>query len=629
MERSSEFRPPATNWLARAYYTPVSDALRGHLSARLDVRREIAAAGLPQPISALVYAVVRRTRLWRSEKLDVARELAAHFADGLSAGRSAEQLIDAFGPAEQAARLIRKAKRRGRPRAWQMWWYISRGFLVFLGVGLVVYISMAARFYLSSPQIARNFCQEINTARRVEEADRAWPLYREAAFKLGKDDSSVIGEYLFAEPDSKHWPQLVDALERHKESIELVRQGARKPALGALLGDAADHAASRAAGAEWLIDSKAPLAGDNPELISVNLNFAQSLRSLARLMAADARRAAVAGDGQAVLADLSALVAISEQAFQPHATLVEQLIGLAIFGLAVETVERILADQPEALDEGQLRDLAHRIAVWRDGDIHADFTGERDMFYDLLQRIYTDDGRGDGRVTPEGVRGLHSLVESAPPALNPDVGVLSQLISPGVAALVGGRRENRELYDSLLDEMIAAHQGPPWQWDYEDMHAGDDRLKRLTGTATGALRYFLPYIMLPAVSAVFSADERAIANRDAALVSIALVLYHRRHGQWPASLDQLVPDLLPAVPPDRLDGKPLRYTLRDGRPILYTLGGDRDDDGGRPTDPPENATIASFGPRHPQASPSPPGGDDDGDWIFFPPPKEPEEDDAE
>ena len=42
-------------------------------------------------------------------------------------------------------------------------------------------------------------------------------------------------------------------------------------------------------------------------------------------------------------------------------------------------------------------------------------------------------------------------------------------------------------------------------------------------------------------------------------------------------LDQLVPDLLPAVPADRLDGQPIRYVVRDGRPVVYSIGRDRND----------------------------------------------------
>jgi hypothetical protein len=628
MDRSYDFQPPASSWLARAYYTPISDALRGRLSGRLDVRREIAAADLPQPMAGLIYAVVRRTRLWRAERIDVARELAAHFADGLAAGRTPQQLIETFGSPEPAAALIRKAKRRGRPLYWQAWWYVSRSLLVLLAVSLVGYGVLSARFYLSAPRISHNYWHEINNARRVPEAQRAWPLYRQAIFTLGRDDSSVIGDLTFTPSDGKNWPRLVAALERQQEPIKLVREASRKPYLGFLLGDPDDRAAARAAGDERVIGTTGLLADENQVLVNANMPHAQVLRELSQLLAADTRRAAIAGDGQTVLADLSALLAMSEQLFQPHATLVEQLVGIAIFGMAAEAAGRILVDSPAVLDDAQLRDLAHELAAYRNGSIRASFSGERDMFDDLLQRIYTDDGQGSGRLTPEGIRVLYEIGGDAPPALNPNQN-LSQLTSPGLAAFVGTRQENRDLYESLMDDLIAAHQGSAWEWDYQATNAPVDRLDEVTQNPSGKLRYFLAQLMIPYVTGIYGAHERTIQNRDAVLVSIALVLWHRRHGQWPTSLDQLVPDLLPAVPLDRFDGQPLRYTLGDGRPIVYSVGMDRDDDGGRPSDPPENA-MYSFGPLNPaDAAPHSSGSENDGDWILFPPPPRPEEDEAE
>ncbi|EIP98693.1 hypothetical protein OpiT1DRAFT_03158 [Opitutaceae bacterium TAV1] len=41
---------------------------------------------------------------------------------------------------------------------------------------------------------------------------------------------------------------------------------------------------------------------------------------------------------------------------------------------------------------------------------------------------------------------------------------------------------------------------------------------------------------------------------------VALRLYHNRHGALPATLDALVPEWLPAVPRDYVDGEPLRYS---------------------------------------------------------------------
>ena len=76
-------------------------------------------------------------------------------------------------------------------------------------------------------------------------------------------------------------------------------------------------------------------------------------------------------------------------------------------------------------------------------------------------------------------------------------------------------------------------------------------------------------------------SEQVALERDALLVAIALELYRRRTGSWPVDLEALVPDLMPAVPVDRFDGRPLRYRVIDGRPLVYSVGADRDDDGGR------------------------------------------------
>ena len=73
--------------------------------------------------------------------------------------------------------------------------------------------------------------------------------------------------------------------------------------------------------------------------------------------------------------------------------------------------------------------------------------------------------------------------------------------------------------------------------------------------------------------------ELVMQERDALRVAIALELYRRRDGSWPSSLGQLVPDLLPRIPPDRYDGAPLRYRLVEGEPVIYSVGADRNDGG--------------------------------------------------
>ena len=86
------------------------------------------------------------------------------------------------------------------------------------------------------------------------------------------------------------------------------------------------------------------------------------------------------------------------------------------------------------------------------------------------------------------------------------------------------------------------------------------------------------------LSATVSKAIRAEAARRIVVTAIALKRFQLRHGEFPASLSELTPDLLPSVPVDPVDGKPLRYRLNaDGTYTLYSVGEDGVDDGGDPT----------------------------------------------
>jgi hypothetical protein len=64
---------------------------------------------------------------------------------------------------------------------------------------------------------------------------------------------------------------------------------------------------------------------------------------------------------------------------------------------------------------------------------------------------------------------------------------------------------------------------------------------------------------------------------------LALERYNIREGGYPASLEELVPDGLDAVPEDPWTGEPLRYErLSNGGPRLWSVGPNEVDDGGMP-----------------------------------------------
>ncbi len=79
----------------------------------------------------------------------------------------------------------------------------------------------------------------------------------------------------------------------------------------------------------------------------------------------------------------------------------------------------------------------------------------------------------------------------------------------------------------------------------------------------------------------FSPALRRAVLREMAICAVALERHRLKHGSYPADLNQLVPAFLPSVPPDWMDGKPLRYQLEPyGRYKLWSVGLDGMDDGG-------------------------------------------------
>ena len=67
---------------------------------------------------------------------------------------------------------------------------------------------------------------------------------------------------------------------------------------------------------------------------------------------------------------------------------------------------------------------------------------------------------------------------------------------------------------------------------------------------------------------------------EAGLTMLALREYHRQHGDYPDTLDRLVPEYLPRLPLDYGDGETLRYRLTDDGYVLYSVGDNGRDDGG-------------------------------------------------
>jgi hypothetical protein len=369
-------------------------------------------------------------------------------------------------------------------------------------------------------------------------------------------------------------------------------RAAARPHLGFVAGTTISEADAE------LWPQRAGHEATDDSLMSVQLPYLADMRRLALLLAADAQRAAADGDEATVLANIGAALSMSEH-LRELPTLINELVAIAVFNLSLNTTLSLLHDQPEVLSEQSLRDLAHRIAgAHGGGTIQIDIAGERMWFYDMVQRIYTDDGRGGGRITAEGMQSLNSWQSLASLSQTPESPWYSKAAMPAATLVMANRRDIVAKFDHLMNLAEAEGRQPLWQ------RTGmvDGILSDMQTSPIQFTRYWPVVLLMPAVSQATTNGERLTIQRDATLVAIALELHRRRHGDWPASLDKLVPHLLPTVPVDRYDGQPLRYLVRDGSPVLYSIGMNRTDDGGLSQQDLDRVTRRM-----------------DGDWILWPP----------
>lgn len=83
---------------------------------------------------------------------------------------------------------------------------------------------------------------------------------------------------------------------------------------------------------------------------------------------------------------------------------------------------------------------------------------------------------------------------------------------------------------------------------------------------------------IPLSRSIVLRKKKARVFHRATKLLAALHVFKNEHGRFPETLDELVPDILPAVPMDPYDGEPFRYSHEKG--IVYSVGENLEDHGG-------------------------------------------------
>jgi hypothetical protein len=611
----------------------------------------IDAAQLPSEVRSAITDIVGRTRLWNSERIEVARELCSHAAEALEAGRSPGEIAKTLGDPKTVARLIRRSMKRKRPLAWQIRAWTVRGLGAAAGVVLLIAGFMTARFFIGSPTITRNFIAELNAPiEALDEDEKAWPLLKEAWSTLGSANSlgvenmhrrvenhlqsvtfddevdpllSKTGVELLPIVPSDH-PDADDVRAIYNQilpELELLRKAASKPSMGLIFTskwtELPEVLYNTPEARGWLPDPipESDDPADQEWVVGVLLPALGPQRIATKWLGYDALVKIAEGDAAGALDSIDAMMGFADQVAEDH-FLIGYLVGIAIEHLAINTVSEMLVEHRNTLANEDLVRLAHLFGAPRFEQIPLE--GEEMMFADFLQRTFTDDGNGDGYLTNEGVELLASM-QWFNTQYGTTFGEAAREIS--TIALVASRAEQQRMADRIYAQLRV--QEAAGYGIYRDTPLASDVMVE----SLDPIRYRPLRIMLPALGKVTVTKQERRARVEACLVGIASELYRRETGAWPASVVDLHPRYLPFIPEDPATGDPIAITPGDTTIIVYALGQDGDDDGGvmDPADErmmrPRPVTTFVEQPSGrfliaPLPIPNPDA--DDGDWVLFP-----------
>lgn len=413
--------------------------------------------------------------------------------------------------------------------------------------------------------------------------------YRAKLRELAEQNAGVSPE----EADES-WRLVVDALEAYKEAEHQVNEELAEfgfsargtlddgqvdfayPLFGDTLPDDVNRERQclqrmRELGVTQLLDRLStskiglrPVEGSGP-LINDSLSPVPLVMRLVKSQAASIRISALEGDSKQLLKAFKHGLHLAETiSHQP--TAIEYWSGASMATLILDELQSSLVeidlspDTYSALAD-TLREFSPSRAVFS-------LACDRISYHDLADWVFTDDGHGDGFMTSKlGEWGLISVGEES--------------FGKAVVArfILATKRESTQELDVLIDWLIAEAGVEPTQ-------------VRLRGKYQQRLIELYSSWRFPFIRNLFSAPDHAIGIEDAlqvevsaTLVMIAIAEYKVRQGEYPAHLDDLVPEILTAVPIDPLHGEAFGYRLTPddphGRPyLLYSTGLDRNDDGG-------------------------------------------------
>lgn len=410
------------------------------------------------------------------------------------------------------------------------WWlrlilYLSPLWII---LAIVLSVEMSGRrAYNRAMQEARDIGGPV-TIEEIEAARKVWPDDENGAF--------IILEVI---------PRLPDFHRKGpRDSLPLIGEG-KEYALGEkwpaqVLQDVDSYLADMS-GELHAIDRLIAFTGGrfpvthqlNP--LDTQYSHLRGLRTSAKLKMLQVVRYSMTGNVASLVPDLQ-VIALHGRLLDDEPSIISSLVHVAVDALMIDTLQQVMAQL--SLGEGQLHAIESSLAFHDVEDRLAwGLLGERATMIGAAQWLRSPNGERQARAP--GLRGwlLH------------DEATAIRLWGSVVAS---GRGTDRLRVNQAIDAQVQS-------------------LPR---------RYLITRTLVHPFVRSVQLDLKATGVLRSAMVALAVERYRLDKGRFPARLEELVPQYMPALLTDPFDDKPLRYQVTDDAVIIYSIGEDGVDDGG-------------------------------------------------
>jgi competence protein ComGC len=518
---------------------------------------------LPGCAVEFIRLVIKKMRYRRKVRRDVQRELAAHFEDELKGcaadkerEQKARQLISEFGDVKLLGVLLRRAKKRCRP-VWRM--VVARTFQT-IGVLILLFVLYTGWFLTGKPTISVDYLAMWNQMSRpqVQDEDNAWPHYEKAIT-------------LFVKPDDE-LRKIVDNTPRYigfgglnEEERQKIRKWVER-----------NEAAWRefvAASSKSYCYREYSCDPNNKEkwLFNVLLPHLAAIKGLARLGCWQALIQMDANQPRQAVEDCLAIARAGSH-WQGKGTLIEQLVGLAINSLACEEILNIA--ETKGFSSIDLKHLQQQLSqIYPQSFPLMNMEGERLLFMDAVQHLFTEGGPGGGHLVPHKLTYLGDITGSADEVR---INMVRLPFYTAAAMVHVGRDETIAKGNEIYDRQSSRAKMSPYQRHISDPNGVNNMISTLS-----RYRYFLVHIIMPAVDRASEIAYRGRASHQATVTVLALQRWRLEKNEYPVKLDELVAaGYLKELPADPFSDKPLVYKRTGDDFTLYSVGFNFKDDGG-------------------------------------------------